>query len=315
MYKVLVIGCGNIGSQYDMYNSEIQTHVKAWSLKSEVDLFVYDLNAQLAVQVASQYQCEIVPIIDISTLAKFDFVSICTPTNTHFELIEKAIAANVKIIICEKPISNDLIDLEQIKKIYSKGQSKIIVNYIRRFLPAYGELKELIQSIIINESVTNVSVRYQRGFVNNCSHAFDILEYLFDSSINLTDIQVHNKVFDHFKDDATLSLQANWNDINFNILGLSNISFAHFEVDVYSKHYKISIKNSGNVIEVFNSQEKGNVLQPLIIQSDLRKENCLKDYMKFVTDYAMHLINRVASGDNFLNSVELNQKMLNYKNN
>jgi predicted dehydrogenase len=314
-YKVLVIGCGNIGAQYDMDNNEIQSHVKAWHVSQSVDLSIYDTNMPLAGLVAERYNCKIAKSIDQEILKNFDCVSICSPTDTHFKILKDALDAGVNTIICEKPISGRHEELTAIEEIYSHSNSKILVNYIRRFLPAFEELRAFIDSIKAIEEITNISVRYQRGFINNCSHAFDLIEYLTDSRIDLTNTRTFNLASDHFGGDPTLSLQANWQKVNFNVLGLSDVCFSHFEIDIYFKYYKIVIKNAGEVIEIYRAEKVGDNLQPLMSQPEFTRHNCLKNYMAHVTGYALKLMSRQVSNDNFISSVNLNKKMLEYKDN
>lgn len=111
-------------------------------------------------------------------------------------------------IICKKPISSKSEKLESTKESYFQKQSKIIINYIRSFQPIYAELKSTINLIITKEKLTKISVRYQRGFINNVSHAFDFIQYLFYKSIFLTRKLVTHSVNNHYLNDSTLSLTA-----------------------------------------------------------------------------------------------------------
>ncbi|PTS95978.1 hypothetical protein DBR11_20055 [Pedobacter sp. HMWF019] len=312
MYKVLVIGCGNIGAQYDKHTDAIQTHVKAWHLNPETAVSIFDLNQSFVQEISDLYGCEIVEDINVDILRNFDCVSICTPTKTHLDLLEQSFTASVKTIICEKPVSIDFGQLEQLKESYANSNSKVLVNYIRRFLPAFKKLREYILLKLTTEKITNISVRYQRGFINNCSHAFDLIEFLTDKNLTLEEIQSHNRVFDQFDYDPTLSLQAIWGDININVLGLSNVLFSHFEIDIFLEYTKISITNAGDLIEIYEAGKFNGFLQPLNINTGLTQTNCLKDYMKSVTDKAIELTKGVADQDNFLSSIVLNQKMLKY---
>lgn len=314
MYKALVIGCGNIGALYDLSNDQVLTHAKALHLDGRFSLSVFDINKALARAIADKYNCEMVEELNEENLSLFDCISICTPTNTHTQFIKQAIDSKVKVIICEKPVSNDHEELAGILTTYSRATSKIIINYIRRFQPAFIELKATVSTVIKSEMVTNICIRYHRGFINNCSHAFDTIEYLTSSEMELNDVKIHNRTFDHFEDDPTLSLQAMWHSANVSITGLSNVRFSHFEIDIYFEHHKICIKNAGQNITVYKSGH-GQVLQPLVIQHHLKRANCLQDYMKHIIDHAHRLLEEKECPDNFFHSVNLNLRMLNYMNN
>jgi predicted dehydrogenase len=312
MLKALVIGCGNIGAWYDYNNDQVLTHAKAYFLDPRFSLSIFDINKTIVENISARYHCEVLGVIDAMSLKAFDCISICTPTNTHSHFLKMAIDAGVKAIVCEKPISNDLGELEFVASAYRNGKSKIIVNYIRRFQPAFIELKKFISKLITEEKVTNIDIRYQRGFINNCSHAFDTIEFLMDCQMNLEEIKYNNVVFDQFNNDPTLSLQAIWNKTNVSIIGLSNICFSHFEFDIYFEYHKVCIKNAGQIVEIYKAEKAEKFFQPLNIQDQYTRNQCLKDYMKNVVDCVYQLSSQKDQKDNFLQSINLNQRMLNY---
>lgn len=313
MYKALVIGCGNIGAGYDFNNDQILTHSKAFHVDPRFSLSIFDVDKTLSAKISKKYECEIVNNLDEETLKKFDCVSICTPTDTHFELLNKVLATGVKVIVCEKPISNKLNELKESKLIYLNGKSKVLVNYFRRFQPSFIELKEYISKLLVQESLTNISIRYQRGFVNNCSHAFDTIEFLTRSPMELVEVKKHNIIFDHFDIDPTMSLSASWNKSNVCIIGLSNVFFSHFEFDLFFEYHKISIKDAGQLIEIYKAEKGGQFLQNLNIQNSYSRVGCLNNYMLNVINEIYGLLSGEKQKDNFLQSIELNIKLLTYQ--
>lgn len=313
MYKALVIGCGNIGAGYDLDTDQVLTHVKAFSKNEKFLLSIFDTNKLLAKKISEKYNCNVVEEINNSTLTNFDCVSICSPTQTHFEYLTKTIDAKVKVIICEKPVSNNFLELQNLRNTFQKNSSRVIVNYFRRFQPSFIQLRKKIESIAQNEKLSNISIRYQRGFINNCSHAFDTIGFLMSKEIELTEIKKHNQINDHFENDSTLSIQAKWDETNVDILGLSNVLFSHFEIDLYFEFHKIIIKEAGQTIEIYKAEKSPAFLKPLVNQTTYT--DCLKNYMCPVIENAETLLNNHLLEDNFMQSVNLNQRMLNYLNN
>lgn len=307
MYKALIIGCGNIGAGYDFDNNQILTHAKAFSLNTNFTFSIFDLDKMLTEKISKKYQCEVVNEINAKTLSSFDCVCICVTTPYHFQYLLKTFEAKNKLVICEKPVSYSLLELEQLNDIYHQSSSKILVNYIRRFQPLYFQLKQKIKPILIQECLTNISIRYYKGFINNCSHAFDIIEFLIDKSINLSDIKKHNVKNDYFDNDPTLSLQAKWENVNMNIDGLTNLCFSEFEIDLYFQFHKVKISESGQTIEVLNSNNN-------TLVSEVIYKNCLKNYMEPIVNKAYEILNDKSINDNFIQSINLNKQMLNYIN-
>jgi len=310
MFKALLIGCGNIGALYDFDNTQILTHAKGYALHPAFELTVFDINKELEAQVANRYNALTLEAPIQQVISHFDCVSICSPTDTHSYFLKEAMKANIPVIICEKPISNKSEELESLEESYFQHHSKIIINYIRRFQPIYAELKSTINLILTKEKLTNISVRYQRGFINNASHAFDLLQYLFNKPIFLTGKQVTHSVNDHFLNDPTLSLTGMWGTTNFIVHGLVNIQFSHFEIDLYFSSQKIMITDAGRTI----IRMEAPVIGPFL-QAPIQKEthyNCLNNYMENVISYAAGLLDGTNTKDNFLDSVKLNQQMLTF---
>lgn len=314
MYKALVIGCGNIGALYDLENDKILTHAKAFHCHHQFTLSLFDVDNELATKIAEKYNCEVVEKVDNKVLQLFDCISICTPTGSHFELLQNALSSQVKLVICEKPVSNNISELNTLKTLYNNGKSKILVNYIRRFQPSFVELKQFISGIIGKEVLTNICIRYQRGFLNNCGHAFDTIDFLLGYTLELENIKLNNKAYDQFPDDPTLSLQATHNKTNIAITGLSDIKFTFFEIDLYFEYYFISIKNAGATIRIYKAEKDIRRFQPLQILDAYSQDDCLKDYMKYVIEHAHGLLNGEQTLDNFSGSADMNIRMLNYIN-
>jgi predicted dehydrogenase len=314
MYKALLIGCGNIGALYDFANDHIHTHAKAYYLNPDFNLTVYDPDLALSGRIAQKYNSEKVEDISIVNFSDFDCISICSPTESHFSYLKKAIKAGVKVIICEKPLSYHPSEVEALLKLYYSAKSNVIINYFREFQPEYHELKQYTKKLSLKEPLTNISIRYHRGFINNGSHAFNLLQFLFDKQLILEKIHKTNIVYDHFKNDPTFSLQADWGGVNFNMQGLTNTAYSFFEMDIFFKSQRISITDAGATIKIYKS-EKSTINRPLQIQKRLSRSNCLDNYMEPVINHARTILNDNSAGfDNFIRAVATNRNMLSLLN-
>ncbi len=311
-YKILIIGCGNIGAGYDFDNGFVQTHAKAFFLHPKFTPTFFDLDSTLAEKVANQYEASFLTNLEEIELSEFDCISICTPTTTHTELLIKAFEAKVKLVVCEKPVASELEDLKSLQAKYQLSDTRVVVNYIRRFLPCYIDLKLYIQEVLKTEPLTNLSIRYQRGFVNNAGHALDLVQYLLGAEMELENVETSNHVFDAFPNDPTMSLRANWDGVNVDVLGISNVKFSHFEVDIFFEYHRIHLKEAGNIIEVSKADKEGVYFKPLKPLEHQSKENCLRNYMEPVAELAHNILAEKVVDDNFEEAVRLNLQMLNF---
>jgi predicted dehydrogenase len=303
--KALLIGCGNIGAGYDFNDpSKVWTHAKAYSLRNDIELSVFDGDKAKAQQIAGRYKAVLVESLHDQDFSKYQIISITTPTTTHYHFLEKIIKANVPLVICEKPVVNETAQVEQLEQLYKSGRSKILVNYIRRFQPAYKEAKERILRIKENQSLRGIIIKYKRGFLNNASHAIDLLEYIFEMAFDFKNFQTSAAVFDAFDYDPTITAACLFHDRPVSFAGFSGTSYAVFELELFFSSLKVVICHSGNEIRYYYD-DSGNWNEHV----EERQTALLDRYMVPVMDRAVDLYNGNGE-DNFMSSLRLNKAIL-----
>jgi hypothetical protein len=107
---------------------------------------------------------------------------------------------------------------------------------------------------------------------------------------------------------------AEWNGCNVNILGLTNIKYSHFEIDLHFEYYKVIIREGGQTILISRAEQNDKLLLPL--QNESSWGNCMENYMTHVINEAYNLLTNTHLKDNFISAAFLNKRMLSYiKNN
>ena len=206
MINVLLIGCGNIGALYDLHHEQVLTYAKAFSLDSNYSVTIYDPNTALQHRIAARYGFKTIENPSTISYAPFDIVCIATPTVSHFPYLVKAIQANVPVICCEKPVTYSVEEAAQLVDLYKNGNSRILVNYIRRFQPKYETLRDEIRNLLNQgEAIQHIRISYKRGLLNNGSHVLDLVQFITSITISAEKHEVTNSVFDTFPQDPTLS--------------------------------------------------------------------------------------------------------------
>lgn len=309
-HTALLIGCGNIGALYDFKKEGIRTHAKAFSLNENFRLTLFDENKELAGEVAQYYKANLFTSLNDEDLSKFEVVVISTPTPTHYTFLKKTLGANIPVIVCEKPIADCIDKLEEIKTLKESSRSKILVNYFRRFHPHYKALKEQIKNI--GEKLTNIQITYQRGFLNNATHALDLINFLFGQA-SLENIAIGNYAFDEFKKDPTASLTAEFNKMPVTIQGLQFVKHSFFEIKLWFETKMISIENNGQAIKFYSqdTQNEAGFYLPLIaVTSPFDGINVIEDAMKYLACTVVDYINDPSLKDNFETSYLVNYQAL-----
>lgn len=124
-----------------------------------------------------------------------DAVIIVTPTNTHYELIKKAVQYKKQIFV-DKPITETVEQAKEVMELIQTNNIHCMVGFMRRFDPAYIEAKKRIQAGDIGTPLYFKGVSRDPGsppeeviknsggiFLDLCIHDFDIARYLLDSEV------------------------------------------------------------------------------------------------------------------------------------
>lgn len=124
--------------------------------------------------------------VTINDMLQCDYIFICTPLETHFELC-KFFLKNDKNVFCEKPLTSNL---EQCNELYSLAKNKNLfvdwiftynesVNFIKKLVSEkrYGELKSISMNRLNYGPIrTDTDARYDLA-----SHDLSILYYILNT--------------------------------------------------------------------------------------------------------------------------------------
>jgi myo-inositol 2-dehydrogenase/D-chiro-inositol 1-dehydrogenase len=136
-----LLGAGRIG----------KVHAKAVSGNPDAVLVaVADAFPAAAEAIAQAYACEVRTIDAIEKASDIDAVVICTPTDTHADLIERFARAG-KAIFCEKPIDLDVGRVRECMKVVEETKGKLMVGFNRRFDPHFMAVRKAIDDGKIGE--------------------------------------------------------------------------------------------------------------------------------------------------------------------
>ncbi|WP_149140068.1 inositol 2-dehydrogenase [Gemmobacter caeruleus] len=131
-----LLGAGRIG----------KVHAKAVTGDAQARLVaVADAFPAAAQAIADQYGCEVRSIEAIEAAKDIDAVVICTPTDTHADLIERFVKAG-KAVFCEKPIDLSLARVKQCLEVVRAEKGTLMVGFNRRFDPHFRAVRDQIDA-------------------------------------------------------------------------------------------------------------------------------------------------------------------------
>lgn len=184
--RIAILGAGRIG----------QVHARAVGANMGAQLVaVSDVFDQAAQALAQTHGAQVRDIDAIETAEDIDAVIICTPTDTHADLIERFAKAG-KAIFCEKPVD---LSAERVRACLQTVQdtgAKLMIGFNRRFDPHFGALKAAIDAGQIGtvEQVTITSrdpglppreyIGVSGGIFRDMTiHDFDMARFLLNEDI------------------------------------------------------------------------------------------------------------------------------------
>jgi predicted dehydrogenase len=308
--KALLIGCGRIGVGYK--GARKNCHAEALAGWKDYSTTLYDMDPVAAGNASRIFALPLVKEISVESLSGFQIAAVCTPTATHLEYLEKLISAKIPLIICEKPVCSSLVEVKKLRQLKNRSKSRVVINYTRRFQPSFEKLKKRFTHQLTQESLRTISVRYQRGFLNNASHALDLIQFLTGWDISSAKIHPFQRVCDEFPSDPTLSGHGNWNGVAMSILGLPNVRFSLFEIDFFFERSAIRLRDRGETIEFADSNEPSDYYAPLSAKKI--SQGNLQESLKNLYRHVRQMIRNPELPDNFEESLKLTEWILRTSN-
>jgi len=184
--RFALLGAGRIG----------QVHAKTVTANPQAKLVaVADAIEDAAKALIADFGGELRSIDAIAGADDIDAVLICTPTNTHADLIEKFARAG-KAIFCEKPIDLSIERVNSCLQVVNETNATLMVGFNRRFDPHFVALKDAIDAGRIGavEMINIISrdpgappadyIKVSGGIFKDMSiHDFDMARFLLGEEI------------------------------------------------------------------------------------------------------------------------------------
>jgi myo-inositol 2-dehydrogenase / D-chiro-inositol 1-dehydrogenase len=134
--RIGLLGAGRIGR---IHAGSVAAHPKAQLAA------VADAEAQAAQNLAASTGASVSSVDAIIADPDIDAVLICTPTDTHADLIEQAARAG-KAVFCEKPVDLDAERIRACLRVVEEAGGPLMIGFNRRFDPSFGALKRRVEA-------------------------------------------------------------------------------------------------------------------------------------------------------------------------
>lgn len=200
-YGIVLVGCGYMGAAHmdEIYyreNIEIVGVVDTDAGKAQSFVRKYG---------ASSWSTDYTEYLDHSSA---DIFIIATYPSTHLEILRNCLLHD-KNVLCEKPITPNLVEAKEFVKLVENASSKVLVGHILRHNKTYNKVAQMIYAGAIGSPIVIRMVQNKhtkdwdryRQLINNTSpivdcgvHYIDVMQWFTQSSIsNISGIGVRTE--------------------------------------------------------------------------------------------------------------------------
>ncbi|GED17165.1 inositol 2-dehydrogenase [Aneurinibacillus migulanus] len=259
--RIGIIGAGRIGKLH----AENVVKLPEVELKAISDIFaeqIIEWATSLGIKkVTNDYKT-------IITDPEIDAIFICSPTNTHTDIIAEAAAAG-KHIFCEKPISFDIGDTKKSLQLVQEAGVKLQIGFNRRFDHNFKKVREVVASGKVGDphiiKVTSRDpnppspdyIKVSGGiFIDMTIHDFDMARYLSGSDVEEVYVQgavLVDPVFDEYGDIDTAIITLKFENGCIGVIDNSRKAVYGYDqrVEVFGSKGSVTVANDHpNSVEV-----------------------------------------------------------------
>lgn len=282
-FSVLIIGCGAIAGGYDAEDipgPNILTHAKAFNTHQGFDLVgCLDVDQATAQSFADTWQVNkaYASLEQALSECDFDIISICTSTPSHESYLRQLNNYDMKLIFCEKPITDNLSSAREMSGLYKDNMT---VNYLRRFDP---EIRQLSSNINRGEYGRFISgkAKYNKGLYNNGSHMTDLLHMLFGSLKVKAAGEINH---DYWPDDPTLSARLETDSgAQIGLIGSNVRNGMIFDLELVFEQAQISLTDFSNTINIRPKDRPGRQIKTSLKLDMLHAVSNIYDHLTLGT--------------------------------
>jgi predicted dehydrogenase len=170
VYRAAVVGCGKMS----------RGHAEAYASSPRVDLVAAaDVFAGAKETFAREFGVE-QTFDDVATMlqtVKPDLVSICTWPPLHADLTKLAFDSGARAVWCEKPMAVHFDDAKAMVQAAADAKGVLIINHQRRYVTAYRQARELIDSGAIGEMTQIIGICAGDALTDG-THLIDLVRFL-----------------------------------------------------------------------------------------------------------------------------------------
>lgn len=188
--RCAIVGLGRIGSllENDPLREKPCTHAGAIAGNPACELVGgCDGDAERRAGFTAQWGCDnVYPDIDqLLEKTRPQLLIVATHPQSHRQMVERAVAHEVAVVVCEKPLADNLRNARAIASLHRRGVVTVLTNHERRYSADYRNVRKAVADQRFGALVSlrgtlyfGRKTRHDRVLLHDGTHMVDIINYL-----------------------------------------------------------------------------------------------------------------------------------------
>jgi predicted dehydrogenase len=247
--RVLILGLGQIGMGYDLNlpRESILSHARAFDAHSDFKLVgAVDPDTQKRVLFESHYSLPAFEDISKALLAvQPTIIVVATPTDSHAAAFDEIFSQfKPKIILCEKPLANNLDQAKKIVQLCDENSCQLFVNYFRRSEIGTDEVLKMLKCNFIQTPIEG-HAWYTKGLYNSASHLVNLLQLWLGDIVGFEVFKI-GRLWNQVDPEPDFLIKFKRGNIRFS--GLKDENFFHNSIELIAPNGRLRYEQSGALI-------------------------------------------------------------------
>lgn len=183
---------------------------------------------------------------------QLDLLSVCTPVGLRLPVVQAAVQAGVRVILCEKPLAASADEARQLARVVRGSGSVVAVNYLRRWSPGVQQAAALVRRGALGRLQRGVAY-YGKGVANNGSHMVDLISLLLGAPDRVRCLGGPER--SGLPDDPSLDAELEFGDgqdaARVALLCTEHQHYTVFELDLLGSRGRLRVTDLGQRLELF----------------------------------------------------------------
>lgn len=188
--------------------------------------------------------------------ARYDVVSIASPTTFHSHHLAAALALKPKLIFCDKPVTLSADETRRWVDAVQAAGVLLAINHTRRWAP------DLVALAVELHSGTHGAVRsatgfYGKGVLNNGAHMIDLLHMLLGP---VRVLAAGAPVADYWDDDPTIPAMLEAGGVPVQLSIGDARDYARFELEIMTEAGVVTMADGGQAWQIRRAAGSGSFI-------------------------------------------------------